>query len=174
MMLVREKVNIHTCFYPYFERFNPILHKIIMQRASIRDKGATMTEWRCNIMQFREIAQYALKVIAHEDTCLDSAYKCDCPLQLRHLWGQWYAKGDYQISHTHLPNHWSFVYYVNTPKGASPLIFPTSGKRVKAEAGKFVIFPAFLQHYVPKNNGEGRSVIGGNLLYLTEDYNDAS
>ena len=172
-MLVREKVNIHTCFYPHFERFNPILHKIIMQRASIRNMGATMTEWRCNIVQFREIAQYALKVITQEDTCLESAYKCNYPLQLRQLWGQWYAKGDYQLSHTHLPNHWSFVYYVNTPKGASPLIFPTSCKRVKAEAGKFVIFPAFLQHYVPKNNGEGRSVIGGNLLYNTEDYNDA-
>ena len=156
-MLVREKVNIHTCFYPHFERFNPILHKIIMQRASIRNMGATMTEWRCNIVQFREIAQYALKVITQEDTCLESAYKCNYPLQLRQLWGQWYAKGDYQLSHTHLPNHWSFVYYVNTPKGASPLIFP-----------------AFLQHYVPKNNGEGRSGIAGNLFYLTEDYNDAS
>ena len=168
-MLVREKVNIHTCFYPHFERFNPILHKIIMQRASIRNMGATMTEWRCNIVQFREIAQYALKVITQEDTCLESAYKCNYPLQLRQLWGQWYAKGDYQLSHTHLPNHWSFVYYVNTPRGSSPMIFTDGGKRIKAEAGKIAIFPAFLRHHVPKNNCDGRSVISGNFFYNRND-----
>jgi len=168
-MRINEKVNIHTCFYPHFERFNPILHKIIMQRASMRNMGATMTEWRCNIVPFREIAQYALKVITQEDTCLESAYKCDYPLQLRDLWGQWYKKGDHQISHSHLPTHWSFVYYVNTPRGSSPMIFTTSGKRIKAEAGKIVIFPAFLQHYVPENNGEGRSVISGNFFYNRND-----
>ena len=126
-----------------------------MQRASIRNMGATMTEWRCNIVQFREIAQYALKVITQEDTCFESAYKCNYPLQLRQLWGQWYAKGDYQLSHTHLPNHWSFVYYVNTPRGSSPMIFTDGGKRIKAEAGKIAICPAFLRHHVPENYCDG-------------------
>ena len=168
-MVVREKVKIHTVYYPDFARLNSILHRMIVAVSSTRNMGAMMTDWRCNIDEFRVIADYVGDTIPD----LESAYRCEYPLQLGDLWGQWYKKGDYQISHTHLPNHWSFVYYVNTPKGSSPLIFPTSGKRVKAEAGKFVIFPAFLQHYVPKNNGEGRSVIGGNLLYNTEDYNDA-
>ena len=37
-----------------------------------------------------------------------------------------------------------FVYFVNTPKGSSPLVFPTSGKKVKAEAGTLVIHPGVL------------------------------
>ena len=81
------------------------------------------------------------------------------------LWGQVYNEGDYQISHSHLPSHVSFVYYVNTPKGSSPLVFAQSGKKVKAESGKMVIFPGSIYHHVPKNKCEGRSVIAGNFYY---------
>ena len=45
------------------------------------------------------------------------------PLVLYDLWGQYYKKNQYQESHSHHPHHWAFVYYVNTPEGASPLIF---------------------------------------------------
>ena len=50
--------------------------------------------------------------------------------------GIWFAKydvGDSCICHNHLPYAlFSFVYFVNCPKGSSPLIFTTSGKKIKA------------------------------------------
>ena len=76
-----------------------------------------------------------------------------------------YNKGDYQVSHNHLPNHWSFVYYVNTPRGSSPLVFESSGMKFRPKAGQVIIFPAWLMHYVPSNKCEGRMMIGGNLAY---------
>ena len=164
-MLVKEKVKIHTVYYPDFARLNPILHRMIVAVSSTRNMGAMMTDWKCNIDEFRVIADYVGDTIPD----LESAYRCEYPLQLGDLWGQWYKKGDYQISHTHLPNHWSFVYYVNTPRGSSPMIFTDGGKRIKAEAGKIAIFPAFLRHHVPKNNCDGRSVISGNFFYNRND-----
>ena len=81
--------------------------------------------------------------------------------------GVWFAKygiGDHTISHCHHPyGVYGFVYFVNSPKGSSPLVFTTSGKRIKAEAGKVVIFPGSLLHHVPKNNGDGRVILAGNL-----------
>ena len=73
-------------------------------------------------------------------------------------------KGQETVSHYHHP-HCSmvFVYFVNTPKGSSPLVFPTSGKKVKAEAGTLVIHPSTLVHKVPPNKCDGRITIASNL-----------
>ena len=63
----------------------------------------------------------------------------------------------------------SFVYFVKTPKGSSPLIFTNSGKRIKAEEGKIVIFPGRLLHHVPKNKCEGRMTLAGNGFFADND-----
>ena len=59
---------------------------------------------------------------------------------------------------------WSFVYFIDCPRGSSPLVFSDSGKRIKAEEGKLVIFPGHLRHHVPKNKCEGRIVLAGNCI----------
>ena len=78
-------------------------------------------------------------------------------------WVAKYSQGDYAIEHNHIPHSFSYVYFVNTPKGSSPLVFSTSGKRIKAEEGKAIIFPGSLHHHVPKNRCEGRVTIAGNV-----------
>ena len=60
----------------------------------------------------------------------------------------------------------SFVYFIKCPKGSAPLVFTTSGKRIKAEEGKVLIFPGNMKHHVPKNKGEGRMVLAGNIGYV--------
>ena len=77
-------------------------------------------------------------------------------------------KGQETMCHFHHP-HSSlvFVYFLNTPKGSSPLVFPTSGKKVKAEAGTLVIHPSVLKHKVPPNKCDGRITIASNL-YISE------
>ena len=81
------------------------------------------------------------------------------------MWFAIYDEGDYAKSHHHIPySLWSFVYYVNTPKGSSPLVFTTSGKKIKAEEGKLVLFPAGVRHHVPKNRCKNRLVLAGNLI----------
>ena len=84
-----------------------------------------------------------------KEYALLSSPSCRWYLELKDLWGQVYNEGDFQESHDHVPNHWSFVYYVNTPRGSSPLVFESSGKKFRPKAGQVIIFPAWLMHYVP-------------------------
>ena len=89
--------------------------------------------------------------------------------QVEACWGAKYGKGDYTISHAHFPVTFAFVYFLKSPRGSSPLVFTHSGKKIKAEDGKVVIFPGNVYHHVPKNNCEGRLVLAGNLLQFTND-----
>lgn len=81
-------------------------------------------------------------------------------------WLARYDKGHYTVSHDHIPTAFSFVYFIKCPQGSAPLIFTTSGKRIKAEEGKLLIFPGNMKHHVPKNKGEGRMVLAGNIGYV--------
>jgi|TARA_R100000081_G_scaffold23416_1_gene10262 hypothetical protein len=84
--------------------------------------------------------------------------------------GTWAARLDKNqetLEHSHL--HFctlAFVYFVNTPKGSSPLVFPTSGKKIKAESGKLVLFPPSLSHKVPINKCDNRVTIASNVTIL--------
>ena len=79
-----------------------------------------------------------------------------------------YNKGDYTMSHKHVPSPFAFNYFIKTPPGSSPLVFTYSGKRVKAEEGKIVIFPGNLEHQVPKNRCDGRITLAGNIMPILE------
>ena len=170
-MIISEKSRVHIKKYPYAEKLNPILHQIIKQEASCLDKGALMTSWECmDKKEFKIISDYAYNLIMSFETSLYCApARCECRLILQQLWGQLYNKDHHQALHHHVPSHWSFVYFVNTPKGSSPLVFTQSGKKVKAESGKMVIFPGSIYHHVPENKCEGRSVIAGNIYYKIND-----
>ena len=80
-----------------------------------------------------------------------------------YCWLAKYNKGDYTMKHRHMPSTLSFVYFVKSPKGASPLVFTTSGKRISPEEGKVVIFSGNTIHHVPKNKCDGRLTFAGNL-----------
>ena len=86
--------------------------------------------------------------------------------EIKECWAVKYNKDDYTISHHHKCATYAFVYFVKTPHGSSPLVFTTSGKKIKAEEGKLIIFPGFLRHKVPKNRCDGRMTIAGNLYHI--------
>ena len=95
--------------------------------------------------------------------------------QVKKRVGCWFAKynkGDSTQKHHHRPHTWSWVYFVNCPRGSSPLVFPTSGKRIKAEEGKVVIFDAQIFHEVPKNRCDNRIVMAGNITTWTESFSE--
>ena len=79
-------------------------------------------------------------------------------------WFVGYDVGEYSVEHDHIPWLFSGVYYLNTPKGSSPLVFSTSGKKIKAEEGKVLVFPANMRHHVPKNKCRDRMALIGNLI----------
>ena len=84
--------------------------------------------------------------------------------RVENFWVVHYSREDFTVSHCHYPAQWSWVYFVNSPKGSSPLVFTTSGKRIKAEEGKVVIFSGDILHHVPKNKCNDRIVLAGNIF----------
>ena len=84
--------------------------------------------------------------------------------RVENFWVVHYSREDFTVSHCHYPAQWSWVYFVNSPKGSSPLVFTTSGKRIKAEEGKVVIFSGDILHHVPKNRCNDRIVLAGNIF----------
>ena len=89
-------------------------------------------------------------------------------LEVDDAWLAWYRDNEFAIKHHHHPSAYAFVYFIKCPKGSSPLIFSTSGKRIKAEEGKVVIFPGSLYHQVPKNKCNDRVVLAGNVFASVE------
>ena len=85
-------------------------------------------------------------------------------LKESNFWANVYEKGDYALSHCHRPYDFSFAYFVKAKWYDSPLIFTYSGKRVRPKEGRFVAFPAYLKHHVPKHRyNDSRITLSGNL-----------
>ena len=84
-------------------------------------------------------------------------------LKIDQCWGILYNKGNKVIKHNHFPYALSFVYFVKTPKGSSPLII--EGKRIKAEEGKLIMFHANQVHWCNNSNVNGRCCLVGNIRY---------
>ena len=80
------------------------------------------------------------------------------------FWANVYEKGDYAVSHCHKPHDFSFAYFVKSNWYYSPLVFSDSGKLVRPKEGRFVAFPAYLKHHVPKHRyNDTRITLSGNL-----------
>ncbi len=177
-VITSAKSKIYTSAYPYAEKVNPILHEWIMKAADTWDKGTRKTSGWSVKECYEHNPPKELKLITDYIHSLISALGKDyytpsigdqgwnnCKLVLHHLWGQYYNKGDFQESHFHVPFHWSFCYWVNTPRGSSPMIFTDNNKKVPAIAGTTAIFPSYLWHHIPPNKCIERSVIVGNFYY---------
>ena len=78
----------------------------------------------------------------------------------------WYARYDYgnhALVHNHGDMYASFVYYVKTPEGSSPIVFPDEIETVEAKEGNLLLFPGHINHYVPENKCDSRVIVAGNI-----------
>ena len=78
----------------------------------------------------------------------------------------WYARYDYgyhALVHNHGDMYARFVYYVKTPEGSSPIVFPDENETVEAKEGNLLIFPGHINHYVPENKCDSRVIVAGNI-----------
>ena len=80
------------------------------------------------------------------------------------MWGNIYRKGDYTMTHNHEPATYSFIYYVQVPKGSAQLYLNDFDISIEPVVGKLLIFPAHINHTVPKQRVSGdRISIAGNM-----------
>ena len=167
-MFIREKLQVGEYKYPFAEKVNPLLESQIREVWDNRDKPGNMNAQFTGFHFDRDnksaqnISRWVSNLIRKDFIQHPVDLKCV------ELWGVLYNEGDYITHHNHIPSLYSFVYFVNTPKGSSPLVFETSGRKIEPEAGKIVIFESRLVHKVPPNKCNGRVTISGNFIYPRE------
>ncbi len=106
------------------------------------------------------------------------------PMMITGCWANINPPGTYHPTHNHPNNYLSGVYYVAIPETGSELLFqdprpslimPWSGKlnrltanaaAEQAQPGRMVVFPSWLRHHVPSNEGTTERIsISFNLMF---------
>ncbi len=124
----------------------------------------TEWDWQSENVQVRNLKTFLIYEIKKnfDYSLVDNS---STSLDIVNFWGNVYNKGDYAQQHNHWPFHYSLVYFLKTKWYYSPLIFTDIGKKVRPKEGRYVIFPAYLNHRVPKHRyNEKRITLSGNLL----------
>jgi len=172
-MKVKETLKIIVDKHPQYKELNKRLiedvKRIGYSLSYQTNVNARMTDWFSKSDSIDVVNNWVIGLIHEENKWINKpgntyAYsKSRYTLISKESWFAGYNKGDYTRSHNHIPSHFSYVYFVKCPRGSSPLVFTDSGKRIKAEEGKVVIFPAIMNHHVPKSRCEDRIVLAGNF-----------
>jgi uncharacterized protein (TIGR02466 family) len=106
------------------------------------------------------------------------------PMSITGCWANINPPGAYHPTHNHPNNYLSGVYYVSVPTAGSEILFqdprpamvmprPREYSRLTANAanstckeGRLLIFPAWLRHSVPANDGQSERIsISFNLMF---------
>ncbi len=166
-----DKFPIITQQVPQWETLNPLLEKGIRasgdKQSHSTNVKADMTDFRMwepdqpAFEQFQVICKYALEmVMANSPPQAVPFLKpsvTDC-------WGVVYKKDEYTLQHDHWPSMWSFTYYVNVTDDCAPIVFPNAKLSVQPKNGMICMFPGWIAHYVPKQEGSHeRVMIAGNI-----------
>ena len=161
-MKVKEIQEVIIDRYLFYESLNPkLVGDYIRSNFSESNKRSVKgqhTSYDTSSENIKKIYQWVIDILysKYDYLMIEKLYPEAC-------WFCGYGVGDYSFAHAHIPRTYSFVYFVQCPRGSSPLVFTTSGKKVKAEEGKVVIFPANIWHHVPKNKCEDRITLIGNI-----------
>ncbi len=85
-------------------------------------------------------------------------------------WGLRYNLNSYVTPHSHFPHAVSFGYYINVPEGSSPftlIINEDENKNYFPKEGQLFVFDSSIKHTVNPTPVAGRTVIAGDIAYLS-------
>ena len=141
---------------------NPIPQNDSNVKASIH----TEWDWEPDNIIFRNLKAYIREEIEKYYKPGDMSGGPRYPLKIGNFWANVYEKGDYAQSHDHKPYDYSFAYFVKSKWYYPSLVFTGSGKRIRPKEGRFVAFPGYLKHHVPKHRyNDTRITLSGNLVF---------
>ena len=146
-----------------------VCNPIPQNHSNVKASVHTEWDWEPDNLKFRNLKAYIREQVekhfrpgARSDGSR-SWVKCHT------FWANVYEKGDYAISHCHKPMDFSFAYFVKAKWYYPPLVFTHSGKRIRPKEGRYIIFPSYVKHHVPKHRyRDTRITLSGNLLINRE------
>lgn len=180
-----------------FDKFGETFNKQVYEKAKDLQKNHKIeTFWNCDtfntqginlqndqlFLNFCEVIKNYVLLFADEYKIDKTKYK----LEMSDLWLNVAPPGEYQEYHDHVPEHFSAVYYVQTPENSGKIIFQNFDSWInnsivsKTEnnyanmktvfynprPGLLLIFPSDLLHMVEKNKStEDRVSIAMNFKF---------
>ena len=141
-----------------------VCNSIPKSNSNVKASLHTDWDWEPNNLKFRNLKSFIREEI-------ERYYKPGAMsggprdwLQIGNFWANVYKKGDYAQPHCHKPNDYSFAYFVKSKWYYPSLVFTESGKKVRPKEGRFVAFPSYLIHHVPKHRyNDTRITLSGNF-----------
>ena len=140
--------------------YNPIPQGNSNVKASLH----TEWDWEPDNITFRNLKGFIREEIERYYKPGSTSGGSRSRLKIDNFWANVYEKGDYAKSHCHKPHDFSFAYFVKAKWYYSSLVFTDSGKRIRSKEGRFVAFPSYLKHHVPKHRyNDTRITLSGNF-----------
>jgi len=140
-----------------------ICNPIPQEKSNVKASLHTEWDWEPDNIQFRNVKAYIREEIEGHFAPGAQSDGPREPLVITNFWANVYEKGDYAQPHDHKPSHFSFAYFVKAKWYHPSLVFTDSGKKVRPKEGRFVAFPSYLQHHVPKHRyNDTRITLSGN------------
>ena len=169
---VKHKTDIIKGEYQFADRVKSevlsllkVCNPIPQNNSNVKASIHTEWDWELDNITFRNLKAYIREEIEKYYKPGGTSSGTREYLIDKNFWANVYEKGDYAQSHCHKPHHYSFAYFVKAKWYHAPLIFTDSGKKVRPKEGRFVAFPAYLKHHVPKHRyNDTRITLSGNLL----------
>jgi hypothetical protein len=170
-MKIKHDTDILIGDFQFADTFNKEVLSLIKSETFSISKDVTNvkawhTDWvwqseNFNIIKFKTFLIHEIEKFFNPGVRIDGDRFF---LEFHNFWANVYYKGDYANSHDHRPYDFSFAYFVKTKWYDSPLIFTDSGKRIRPKEGRFVVFPGYIKHHVPKHRyNDTRITLSGNL-----------
>ena len=168
---IKHNAEIFIDDYPFHDSLKKevlsllkVCQPISQNRSNVKASLHTEWDWEPNNIQFRNVKAYIKEKI---EGIFRPGARSDGPEVRQHVsnfWGNVYEKGDYAQPHSHKPHVYSFAYFVKSKWYHPPLVFGDSGWRMRPKEGRFIAFPAYLIHHVPKHRyNDTRITLSGNL-----------
>jgi len=159
--------------YPINKQWQKVLTPLFITRlGGGKGRGGQRTDFDLHTRGIKEVDElttwikFKMAQVAAHFAGIKKGERCSFiieALQITHMWGVLYEKGDAVYPHNHFPFSLSFGYYIHTPPGCSPL--KIENKKIKVKAGDCIFFPGSSWHQVDPDPVGGRFMIAGNILY---------
>jgi hypothetical protein len=147
-----------------FSLLNKGVVAIPQNNSNVKASLHTEWNWEPDNITFRNLKSYIREEIERHYRPGARSGSSRLRLNNENFWANVYEKGDYAQCHCHKPDDFSFAYFVKSKWYYPPLVFSASGKRIRPKEGTFVVFPAYLMHYVPKHRyNDTRITLSGNF-----------
>ena len=175
-MKVKHSTEIYIGQYPFHnmlvDEIDPLMKNFSDKQDKRTNVKASMSDWSVSTPQIERLKKYIINIMDNSFLTVESisgGRKASGTRKYQaafaEFWINLYNKNDYTKEHNHAPAALSVVYFFKSKWYYSPLCFSLGGK-VRSKEGRIVIFPSYLDHYVPKHRyNNTRITFSGNAFW---------